>query len=486
MPETGSRIENRKMGILKSLTGQTAYYGISSMAGRLLNYLLVPLWTRLIVPPDKLGIVHVLYACAALLNVILTYGMETAFFRYSTDPSCDRKKVADTAFTALLATTTAAMFAGLLFYRQIADVIDYSDQAACLFYFVLIVAFDTFAVIPFARLRLENKALRYAVLKTVGIALTAVLNLVFICLLPHYGIMEVDVKSIFVSNAVGSALVLVLLSGDLKRFSIHIDKALLKKMLLYGWPILIGGTAYVVNEVMDRVFLRELLPSDVAEYQLGVYGACFKLAIFITLFVQAFRLAVEPFFFSHFKDRDARQTYATVTLYFTIAVSAMYVGIMANLPWLRLIIGQEYRSGIDIVPIVLFANVFLGLYYNLSMWYKLTDRTKWGAYISILGAAVTVFVIFYGVPRFGYIAAAWSHLITYGTMMLVSYAFGQYFYPIPYKVARILMYLLLAWGGGYVSWYLLGGNIVAGNAIFIAFCAVIYFMERKDFKKVIS
>ena len=426
------------MGIVKSLTGQTAYYGISSMLGRLLNYLLVPLWTRLIVPPDNLAIVHVLYAWAALLNVLLTYGMETAFFRFSTDPSCDRKKVGDTAFTALLTTTTVAMVLGLLFFRQIAGAIDYGTQARCLFYFVLIVAFDTYAVIPFARLRLENRALRYAVIKLAGIALTAAMNLLLICVLPYYGVMQIDVESVFLGNAVGSALVLVLLGKDLWGFSIRIDRALLRRMLSYGWPILIGGTAYVVNEVMDRVFLRELLPQDTAEYTLGVYGACFKLAIFITLFVQAFRLAVEPFFFSHAKDRDARQTYAAVTLYFTIAVAAMYIGVMANLSWLQLIIGEQYRSGIDIVPIVLFANVFLGLYYNLSMWYKLTDRTRWGAYISILGAVVTVSVIFYGVPRYGYMAAAWSHLLTYGTMMLVSYGFGQHFYPIPYRVGRIV------------------------------------------------
>ena len=474
------------MGIVKSLTGQTAYYGISSMLGRLLNYLLVPLWTRLIVPPDNLAIVHVLYAWAALLNVLLTYGMETAFFRFSTDPSCDRKKVGDTAFTALLTTTTVAMVLGLLFFRQIAGAIDYGTQARCLFYFVLIVAFDTYAVIPFARLRLENRALRYAVIKLAGIALTAAMNLLLICVLPHYGVMQIDVESVFLGNAVGSALVLVLLGRDLWGFSIRIDRALLRRMLSYGWPILVGGTAYVVNEVMDRVFLRELLPQDTAEYTLGVYGACFKLAIFITLFVQAFRLAVEPFFFSHAKDRDARQTYAAVTLYFTIAVAAMYIGVMANLSWLQLIIGEQYRSGIDIVPIVLFANVFLGLYYNLSMWYKLTDRTRWGAYISILGAVVTVSVIFYGVPRYGYMAAAWSHLLTYGTMMLVSYGFGQHFYPIPYRVGRIVMYLLLAWGGGYLAWYVCGGNPWIGNAILLVFCALVYLLERKDFRKTMA
>lgn len=474
------------MGIVKSLTGQTAYYGISSMLGRLLNYLLVPLWTRLIVPPDNLAIVHVLYAWAALLNVLLTYGMETAFFRFSTDPSCDRKKVGDTAFTALLTTTTVAMVLGLLFFRQIAGAIDYGTQARCLFYFVLIVAFDTYAVIPFARLRLENRALRYAVIKLAGIALTAAMNLLLICVLPYYGVMQIDVESVFLGNAVGSALVLVLLGRDLWGFSIRIDRALLRRMLSYGWPILIGGTAYVVNEVMDRVFLRELLPQDTAEYTLGVYGACFKLAIFITLFVQAFRLAVEPFFFSHAKDRDARQTYAAVTLYFTIAVAAMYIGVMANLSWLQLIIGEQYRSGIGIVPIVLFANVFLGLYYNLSMWYKLTDRTRWGAYISILGAVVTVSVIFYGVPRYGYMAAAWSHLLTYGTMMLVSYGFGQHFYPIPYRVGRIVMYLLLAWGGGYLAWYVCGGNPWIGNATLLVFCALVYLLERKDFRKTMA
>lgn len=475
------------MGVLKSLTGQTAYYGISSMAGRLLNYLLTPMWSNWILPPERLGIVNYLYAWAALLNVVLTYGMETAFFRYSSDPSCDRKKVADTAFTSLFFSTTILLIGGLAFYRQIADFVDYGDQAACLFYFVLIVAMDTYAVIPFAKLRLDNQAFKYAMVRVAGIGLMVLLNLILLYFLPRYGVMEVDVKSIFISNVAGSAFVLLLLSGELKKFALYLNKALWKKMLKYGWPILIGGTAYVVNETMDRVFLRMLLPADVSEYWLGVYGVCFKLAIFITLFVQAFRLAMEPFFFSHARDRDARQTYATVTLYFTVTVSAMYVGIMANLPWLKdLFIGSEYQAGIDIVPIVLFANVFLGLYYNLSMWYKLTDRTKWGAYISILGAIVTTTVIFYGVPRFGYMAAAWSHLATYGVMMLVSFAFGQYFYPVPYNIPKIVLYLLLGWGCGYVSWYLLDGNVLVGNALFAVFCAVVYFVERKNFKKVFS
>ena len=205
------------------------------------------------------------------------------------------------------------------------------------------------------------------------------------------------------------------------------------------------------------------------------------MAIFITLFIQAFRFAAEPFFFSQAKDRNAPATYARVSLYFTIVVAVMYVGIMANLSWLSAkFLGPEYRSGIDIVPIVLFANIFLGLYYNLSMWYKLTDRTRWGAYISIMGAIVTLAVIFYGVPRYGYIAAAWSHLITYGSMMLVSYMLGQKYYPIPYDIPKILAYLLLGWAGGYISWYILDGNVIAGNAIFAVFCLAVLALERKS------
>lgn len=474
------------MGILKSLTGQTAYYGISSVVGRLLNYLLTPLWSMLIVPPERMGVVHYLYALAALMNVLLTYGMETAFFRFSSDPAYDRRKVSNTAFTSLFLSTTVLLVCGLAFYRQLAGAIGYQEQATCVGLFVVIVALDTYAVIPFAKLRLENRALRYAVVRLAGIVLTVCTNLLLIYFLPRFSVLEIDVRSIFVSNVLGSALVLALLSGELKRFALSLDKGLWKKMLRYGWPILIGGTAYVVNETMDRVFLKFLLPADVSEYWLGVYGTCFKLAIFITLFVQAFRLAVEPFFFSQAKAKDAKRTYATVTLYFTVAVTAMYVGIMANLSWLQGLIGEQYRTGMDIVPIVLYANIFLGLYYNLSMWYKLTDRTKWGAYISILGAVVTVCVIFYGVPRYGYIAAAWSHLATYGVMMLVSYAFGQKFYPIPYQVPRIVAYLLSGWGVGYVSWYVLDGNVWAGNALWAGFCLLVFLFERKNLKKAIS
>lgn len=469
------------MGILKKLAGQTAYYGLSSMLGRLLNFLLVPLYTNEITPPSRMGIVAFLYALAALFNVFLSYGMETAFFRYSSDGKYGKKTVASTAFTSLFISTTLFMVLGLLFYRQAAEAVGYADMSLCVLYFVLITAFDAYAIVPFAQLRLENKAVRYAVIRLVGIALNIALNLLLILILPRMGVIELRVENIFLSNVLSSALVMLILWVQARGIRLKADFSLWKKMIRYGWPILIAGTAGVINETMDRVFFKILFPEDIAENILGIYGNCFKMAIFITLFIQAFRFAAEPFFFSQAKDRNAPATYARVSLYFTIVVAVMYVGIMANLSWLSAkFLGPEYRSGIDIVPIVLFANIFLGLYYNLSMWYKLTDRTRWGAYISIMGAIVTLAVIFYGVPRYGYIAAAWSHLITYGSMMLVSYMLGQKYYPIPYDIPKILAYLLLGWAGGYISWYILDGNVIAGNAIFAVFCLAVLALERKS------
>ncbi|MDD4819553.1 MAG: oligosaccharide flippase family protein [Flavobacteriales bacterium] len=471
------------MGIVKTLGSQTAYYGLSSMVGRLLNYLLVPLYSYTIVDPSRLGIVTYLYAFAALFNVLLTYGMETAFFRYSSDRGWEKKKVANTAFTSLFISTTVMMILGLVFYKNIAQWIDYQSMSICVLYFVVIVAADTYATIPFAQLRLQGRAAMYAVIRMVGILVGIALNVLFIYFLPKMGVMEVQVENIFLSNVVSSVLVLALLMYYVKGFSLKIDTALWKKMIVYGLPILIAGTAGIINETMDRVFLRMLLPADVSEYWLGVYGNCFKMAIFITLFIQAFRFAAEPFFFSHANDRNAPQTYAKVSLYFTVVVGAMYVGIMANLPWLQYFIGPSYRVGIDIVPIILFANICIGLYYNLSMWYKLTDRTLWGAGMSIMGAMVTVIVIFYGVPRYGYMAAAWAHLITYASMMIVSYFLGQKYYPIPYNIPKILLFLALAWVAGYVSWYVLGGNVWVGNAFFVVYCAVVILTEIKSFRK---
>ena len=471
------------MGIVKTLGSQTAYYGLSSMVGRLLNYLLVPLYSYTIVDPARLGIVTYLYAFAALFNVLMTYGMETAFFRYSNDTRWEKKKVADTAFTALFITTTTIVILGLFFYQKIAQWIDYQSMAVCVLYFVLIVGADTYATIPFAQLRLQGRAAMYAMIRIVGILIGIALNVLFIYFLPLWGVMEVNVSNIFLSNVISSVVVLCFLLYYVRGFSLKMEPALLKKMVVYGLPILIAGTAGIINETMDRVFLRELLPSDVSEYWLGVYGNCFKMAIFIMLFIQAFRFAAEPFFFSHAKESNAPQTYAKVSLYFTVIVGAMYVGIMANLSWLQYFIGPAYRVGIGIVPIILFANICIGLYYNLSMWYKLTDRTPWGAGMSIMGAVITVAVIFYGVPRYGYIAAAWAHLITYGSMMIVSYFLGQKFYPIPYNVPKILLFLALAFGAGHVSWYVLDGNVLVGNAFFVVYCAVVILTEIKGFKK---
>lgn len=474
------------MGIVKKLGSQTAYYGLSSVVGRLLNYLLVPLYTYVIIDPAQMGVVTYLYALAALFNVFLSYGMETAFFRYMNDGESGVEKVRNTAFTSIFITTSIFALLGIIFYQDIARWIEYENRAICILYFVIIVAADAYAIIPFARLRQEGKAKLYAVIRIVGILVGIAFNVSFIYLLPRVGLMEVNVNNIFLSNVISSVVVLVLLLWYVKGFRLQIDVRLWKKMLCYGAPILIAGTAGIVNETMDRVFLRELLPADTREYYLGIYGNCFKMGIFIALFTQAFRMAGEPFFFSRMRDLDAQKVYARVTLYYTMVIGVMYVAVMGNLDWLQYFVGEKYRVGMDIVPIILLANVCLGIYYNLSMWYKLTDRTVWGAYLSIIGAVVTVAVIFYGVPRVGYVAAAWAHLATYGTMMILSYILGQKFYPIPYDVMKIMLYIAVAVAMGYVSWYVLGGNVWIGNAFVVLYCVMVALVERKSIMAVVS
>ena len=301
------------MGIVKKLGSQTAYYGLSSVVGRLLNYLLVPLYTYVIVDPSQMGIVTYLYALAALFNVFLSYGMETAFFRYSNDSENGIEKVRNTAFTSIFMTTTMMAVIGLLLYKDIAAWIDYSHRSICVLYFIIIIAADAYAIIPFARLRQEGKAKLYAVIRIAGILVGIVLNVLFIYLLPKAGIIAVNVDNIFLSNVISSLVVLLLLLWKVRGFHLQIDVKLWTKMLAYGLPILIAGTAGIVNETMDRVFLRELLPVDSREYYLGVYGNCFKMGIFIALFTQAFRMAGEPFFFSRMRDDDAQKVYARVT-----------------------------------------------------------------------------------------------------------------------------------------------------------------------------
>lgn len=435
------------MSNIKKLAGQTAVYGLSTIIGRVLNYLLVPIYTR-VLDESAYGTVVEWYSYIALFLVVLTYGLETAFFRYSQD-STDKKRVFGTSLTSIVSTSLLFLVIVFMFINPISSALQYSLHAEYVVYFALILFFDAINTIPFANLRAENKPKKFVIIKLTGIFLNIGMNLFLVILVPyvvnnHNGFLtdifltffdKNDLISyILLSNLISSGFTSLLFVGDFFKFSYRFDFKLWKKMMVYALPLLVFGLAGVVNEVMDRVLLKYLLPSDISLAYVGIYGACYKVAVLMTIFIQAYKYAAEPFFFAKHKDTDARQTYATVMNYFVIVTSLIFLGTMLYLDLVIYFVGDKFRSGRDVIPILLLANMFLGIYYNLSIWYKLTDKTKFGAYISIFGAVITLALNFYWIPRIGYMGSAWATFICYGAMMVVSYIIGQKHYKVPYKV----------------------------------------------------
>lgn len=442
------------MSALRALASQTAVYGLSTMVGRMLNYLLVPLYTRLFVPAEY-GVVTDLYALVAFLNVVYTYGMETAYFRKVQQGGVG---VYATAFWSL--TASSVLFSGLLLLGApvLAGLLQYPEHPEYVRWFALILAFDTLATLPFARLRQEQKALRYAGIRLFNIGLNVGLNLFFLIACPwllQKGIAtevlssiyqpELGVGYIFLSNLLANALTLLWLLPLFPTWK-GFDTALWKEMGWYGIPLLFAGLAGMVNETLDRALLKYLLPgtTEARFYALGIYGAVYKLAMLMALFTQTFRMAAEPFFFQQSGRADARQTYARVMQYFVLAAGAIGLGVLLFLDVVKYFIDPAYFEGLYIVPILLLANLFLGVYYNQSVWYKLADKTRWGMYLSLLGAAITVLANYWLIPSLGYAGSAWATLLCYAGMMVASYVLGQRHYAVPYRLGRMGLYLLSA------------------------------------------
>jgi len=421
-----------------------------------LNYLLVPLYTR-VFETAEYGAVTEFYAYVAFLFVLLGYGMETAFFRFSKTTG-DNKTVFGTAFSSLLITSGIFLVLVISFSRPIASAMGYAANSEYIRWFAMILASDIICSIPFARLRQLGKASWFAIIKSINIVVNIGLNLFFIVLCPFlaskYGdiavlnmlcIPEIGIGYIFISNLIASILTVVLLVPTLKNISIRLDKALWKQMILYAWPLLIFGLAGIVNETFDRILLKHLLPPDSDPMaQLGIYGACYKISMLMTLFIQTYRYAAEPFFFEQMKKKEAQALYAELMNYFVAACGLIYLSIMLFLDWAILLIGKEFREGAGVIPILLMANLFLGVFYNLSVWFKITGKTLHGAAIAVFGMIVTLFMNFALIPTMGYMGAAWATFICYGSMMVLSYIAGQIHYPVPYRVTRIIFYILSA------------------------------------------
>lgn len=444
------------MNPLRKLAGQTAIYGLPTIVGRLLNYLLVPLYTRAFIPAEY-GVVTEMYAYVAFLFIVLTYGMETAYFRFASAQQ-EKGSVFGTALTSLGFTSFVFALAGFAFASPIASWMGYQQHPEYIRWFVLIIATDAITTIPYASLRLQNKPFRFAFIKIANIATNIGLNLFFILFCPfvlsHYsdGALfhfiqsiynpSIGVGYIFISNLVASLVTFGMLLPDMLRQLKRPDVAMLKEMLIYAWPLLIFGLAGTVNETFDRIILKHLLPpdSDVMA-QLGIYGANYKVSILMTLFVQTYRYAAEPFFFAHAKETNAKETYARLMHYFIIVCLLIFLGVMLFLKDVLIFIGPAYRVGAPVIPILLLANLCLGVFYNLSVWFKLTDQTRKGALISLAGAGVTLLLNFSLIPFMGYMGAAWATLICYAFMMVLSYLWGQRHYPINYHLKPALIYI---------------------------------------------
>lgn len=477
---------------LKSLAKQTVIYGIPSIVGRFLNFLLVPLYTYTFAP-EEYGIVVELYSYVAFLLVLLTYGMETTFFRFM--QKCkDGRQVYSTAIWSLAATTSVFLFLVYSFHNQIGQALGYPEAGRYITWFGIILAADVMSAIPFCLLREQNKAVRFALLKSLNIALNIALNLFFILFCPHYlethpgswlGSIydpEMSVGYIFISNLVASLFTFACLLPQWRYLRFRFDKRLWKSMMVYTLPVMVWGIAGIINGTFDRILLKYLSPDPASALtQVGIYGACSKLAIIMTLFVQAFRFAAEPFFFKQMNQNNAPAVYAKVMKYFVITCSSIYLACVLFLPQLMYFVGMEYREGAGVVPILLMANFCLGIFFNLSVWYKVSDRTSIGMYISLIGAAVTLGLNFLLIPHFGYHGAAWTVLACNTVLCLVSYFWGQKCYPVPYPLGRILLYMLvpvaIGWAGKQFTQDNIAVQLVYAVIGLVFFALLVFRME---------
>ena len=468
------------MSEMKSLAKDTAIYGLSSIIGKFLNYLLVPLYTYVLAREADYGIVTNLYAWTALLLVLLTYGMETGFFRFANREDYDAKSVYKTAYITLLISSASFSALMIIFHQPIATVLGYPNHAEFVEMMFATVAVDAFASIPFAYLRYKKRPIAFAALKLLFVVLNIGFNLLFLIVLG-----KTDVYYVFLSNVLATCIqTLCLLPMTMPKGG-RFEFPILKDMLRYSLPLLVLGVAGIMNQTLDRILFPYLYSGDDAQTQLGIYGACFKVAMIMMMFTQAFRYAYEPFVFAKHKDRQSAEAYADAMKYYIIFSYLILLGVIFYLDIFRYIISSNYWEGLKIVPVVLWTYVFQGIYFNLSFWYKLTDETKWGAYFSLIGLVITLVLQVVGVPLFGYWASCGSSLVCYLVIMLLSYFIGQKKAPIPYDMKRIGLYTVLTvalLAVYYVlrtwvisnSWVMMG----AGTVLLLIYLLV---LTRKDF-----
>jgi len=477
----------------QNLFKQTAIYGLATVIPRMLSFLLVPLYTTagVLGSVADYGTVSIIFSWFVLFNVLLSYGMETAFFRFFYKEN-DSKKVEGTAAIALIFTSLVFVILSFFGQKQLATLLDIQDSHFSLV--AKILALDALAVIPFAWLRANGKAMRYAIIKIINVALSLSLNIFFLLELKNWVKSDswydfairhqFEINYIFVANLIASSITLLLLLPFYRSCSYRFDFKLLRSMLGYAWPILIAGLAFAINETFDRILLDKLLPDDQSDIQIGMYSACYKLAIFMTLFGTAFRLGIEPYYFKQAKQENPQQQYAQILEVFVIIGSVILLSVAVFADFIKpfIVRSESYWEAMWIVPIILLANFFLGIYHNLSVWYKITDRTNYGLMFSIIGAIITLGLNFWLIPIIGFKGSALATLSAYGFMALLSACIGAKYYPIPYNWPKIVVYLVLSTTAAFVSFYYFRGVYIVGILLLVLFVAFVGWTERKNLK----
>lgn len=438
------------MNPIKKLLGQAAVYGLSSILGRTLNFLLVPLYVNSFSDPSDYGVISQLYAFVAFLMVFLTFGMETTFFRFLQETE-DKKAVIRNSFITVIGFNVAFFLVVLFFNQELADLLLLPDRTEYITLLAAIVSVDAISSIPLAQLRAEEQAKKFAGIQFVSILVNIFLNLIFLKILFNPERPEEGVLFILIANLLSSLVKPIFLYRHFVALEFKIDWKLLKRMLIYAFPIVIAGFAYIINELIDRIMLKRMLydlPNmsiHLADKEIGIYSACYKLAMLVTILLQAYRYAAEPFFFNQSKDKDRNKVYVQMMNYFVAAVCLVFLVVSLNIDVFKYYIANKsYWGGLKVVPILLMANVFLGIYLNQSIWYKLSNQTKFGAYIAIGGAVLTLLLNYLFIPEYGYLASAWATMIVYGIQMIASYLLGQKYYPIPYNLKKFGIYLGLS------------------------------------------
>lgn len=469
------------MNPYKKLGGQAIIYGLGNIVPRLLNYAVLTFYYSRRFSIEEFGVITELYAYVAILLVLLTYGMETGLFKFSVGKE-NRDEVYGTSMVSVITTSILFVLLVLIFQRNIATVIGYTGNPEYIVYLGLTLSLDAVASIAFAKLRIENKVRRFATLKIINVVITIFFVFLFLEVLPamksitntswytqHFK--SIEVGYVFIANLLASLVVLILLMQKDQNFKFTVNWKLLKRILLYSIPLLVSGLAGIFNETIDRILLRFFTPDHLSPlHEIGIYGANYRIAVLMTIFVQMFRYAAEPFFFNLSKNSDSKEVYANVLKYFTIFMMIIFLGVSLGIDFFKLFIDSKHHEGLSIVPVVLLANVFVGMLFNVNMWYKITGQTIYGVYITCLGAIITIIMNVILIPLYSYHACAWIHLASNFVMLVLTYFVGQRFYKVDYSIGRISFYVILA-----LAFYFIG-NLFRTEMEFVNVSICIFFV----------